>query len=578
MSHFSPLQYSIGLVTTVLLIFLFFQSQLDHRNHENTLIKILSLKEYDSRIKLQIAELQTGYKRNYGGIVATKTHINFVLQNFSDLHSHSDLLLNKNTRLKFTELEQAFKTKLDLIEFFKRENAVLRNSLHYLPKLIDQLSPVIDVSEGISSIDKNLIKVHLNAALVDVLKYNSQINSDVKNLKKRLKKYKDNLQIITPANLQQDIKKIFTHAKLIIKLQASISIHVQSILSNNTSKIAQSLYNEFTQNFIEAEKTSNNYRLWLLVVSLLLLSYLAVVFLKLQHTSENLKQSLTDLEFHKQAIDEHSIVSITDVKGNILYANDKFCNISQYSKDELIGQNHRVVRSRQHDDKFFKEMWRTVSRGNNWHGVFANRARDGSIYWVDSTIIPRINEQGKPYQYIGIRTDITAQKRAEEQAKLLARFPAENPDPVIRFDAVGNLLYANPASKLILEHWHINANGLLPEEWSIIINRCLANNAKEEHEVKINDIYFTILFTPIFKERYVNLYARDITDIKLAEKNLNYQATHDNLTNLSNRYAFEIKLEEALKNAQQDKINSILLYLDLDQFKIVNDTCGHVAG
>ncbi len=315
-----------------------------------------------------------------------------------------------------------------------------------------------------------------------------------------------------------------------------------------------------------------------MVVSLLLLSYLAVVFLKLQHTSENLKQSLVDLEFHKQAIDEHSIVSITDVKGIILYANDKFCNISQYSKDELVGQNHRVVRSHQHDDKFFKEMWRTVSRGNNWHGVFANRAKDGSIYWVDSTIIPRINEQGKPYQYIGIRTDITAQKKAEEQAKLLARFPAESPDPVIRFDAGGSLLYANPASKLILEHWGINNNGFLPEEWSTILNRCLVNDTKEEHEIKIDDVYFTILFTPIVNEKYVNLYARDITGIKLAEKNLNYQATHDNLTDLSNRYAFELKLEESLKNAQMDKVNSILLYLDLDQFKIVNDTCGHVAG
>jgi diguanylate cyclase (GGDEF)-like protein/PAS domain S-box-containing protein len=305
---------------------------------------------------------------------------------------------------------------------------------------------------------------------------------------------------------------------------------------------------------------------------------MAITFFRLQKASTELAESLKELEFHKYAIDEHAIVSITDVKGTILYANKKFCAISQYSHDELIGQNHRIVKSDLHDDAYFKDMWRTIAHNNIWHGVFANRAKDGSIYWVDSTVLPRIGHDGKPYQYIGIRTDITAQKKAEQKVQLLARFPAENPDPVMRVDEQGTLVFANSASKIILGHWQIQLNDRLPDDWRNIILRTLLNGESEEHELKISNIYYSILFTPIQSEQYINLYAHDISAIKHAEKHLNYQATHDLLTSLNNRYAFEMELEDTLIETQQSGSSSILLYIDLDQFKIVNDTCGHIAG
>lgn len=138
---------------------------------------------------------------------------------------------------------------------------------------------------------------------------------------------------------------------------------------------------------------------------------------ELQDANASLKDINQELAFQKRALDEHAIVSITDVKGVITYANDKFCELSGYSREELLGQNHRIVKSNEHPESLFTEMWRTIANGKPWHGELKNRKKNGESYWVNATIVPFLDENAKPYQYVSIRTDLSDLKKTQEELR-----------------------------------------------------------------------------------------------------------------------------------------------------------------
>jgi PAS domain S-box-containing protein len=139
------------------------------------------------------------------------------------------------------------------------------------------------------------------------------------------------------------------------------------------------------------------------------------VSLDITQRKEAEKNATQNLEHIKYALDQSAIVAITDKSGMIQYVNDKFLEISHYSREELIGKTHRVINSKYHPREFFSQMWKTILSGKVWHGEIRNRTRDGTLYWVDTTVTPLLNEDRKPVQFIAIHYEVTQRKQLERQ-------------------------------------------------------------------------------------------------------------------------------------------------------------------
>lgn len=316
---------------------------------------------------------------------------------------------------------------------------------------------------------------------------------------------------------------------------------------------------------------------------------------KLKLLYKELQAANGELTTYLEAIGQLALVSVSDRSGRIIEANDRFCEISGYGRAELIGQDHRILNSGVHSSDFFIDMWETITNGRIWHKEICNRRKSGSLYWVDSTIVPFKDSNGRIVRYISVRVDITARKQKE--LILHERLKERTCLYAIRREMEQDLSVGELCERIFD---HLISAMQFPDHAACMISiyeqRYTSNHYNEDlthgifARIKV-DGHFCGQLQVFYREEksfmlpdeqnLINYIADDFRlwlERRQLEQHISFMANHDVLTGLPNRLLLQDRLSQALAHNQRHHDFSAVLFIDLDHFKVVNDTLGHGVG
>jgi two-component system sensor histidine kinase/response regulator len=433
-----------GLLAAGVLVFLYQQTHaIDPQVHNRVLSGFTTLKEYEAVMDRVLFQTRSGLHPSYDPLVDAQQR----LHRFAG--SIGDELPVTATADQLRHYLSLLRRKADLIEEFKSQNAILTNSLTYFPVLCHEF-----LGRDLSHRQMDTLVPKINRLLESVLVYMMKSTPSEDDLVRTLLDDLSREKAGLPVTLQQPLSDILIHGNLILRFQANVEDTLRRFSKVPTELAIDRLRGDYLSDYQLRQEQVDRYHNWLIAISALCIASVLGALAGLAGATAKLRNALRNLEFQQFALDQHAIVSIADVKGRITYANQKFRDISGYSAAELLGRNHRIVKSDHHTPEFYQTMWRTIARGEVWHGEIMNRAKNGNPYWVASTIVPSIDTRGKPFQYVSIRTDISRRKAAEERLReereFLSSLTDTLGDGVYVLDTDGRCTFLNPEGERLL--------------------------------------------------------------------------------------------------------------------------------
>ncbi len=427
-------KYIIIILTLLFMYFLYLKTNsVDYEKHNVLLNNFNQFMLVDSVLNQDILEIRQGLLAFYDPTVGKINQLKNLTINIKNILEQTQTEHIDELQPLINELSSAVTRKNKYIEKFKSTNAIFTNSLRYLPTATHQLSKKLPLdSQG------DVVTLLLTEQLRDILIHNYSNDNIILNKFNKTNKLLNSIFKEHYPELLNELNSLQSHATTVIINKKLIDDIVNDTLQTPTSKKINKLLHQYLSTYNQKILAIKNYQHALYIMSVLLLIYIGYVLYKLNN-------AIKDLNYQKFAMDQHAIVSITDANGVITYANQKFCDISGFTKQEIIGKTYSIIKSNFHPDIFFDDYKNTQQKGEVWHGAICNKTKDNHYFWVETTSVPFINENDQAYQFVTIQTDITSIKDAKKTLQLQSTALEVAANGIVITDQHAHILWANKA-------------------------------------------------------------------------------------------------------------------------------------
>ncbi len=412
-----------GLLCLISVIYFVEISNDFQKNHNEVLYNLQELKNLDNKLDRDVLLIRSGIIRHYNDLDNGLIKIEKSLKKLNTLFVNDFSLKYVDINKLQSKLSKKVKSKEKTINTLKSNIGVLRNSFMYYSNESHRLSLLFNMldSEQLSNGLKWIVSTELplfNTLIINLLRNPTSFDKEL--FSTHIQNFNSKINNVEELVFYNKLKILILHLEMIFERNYNVDTALNEISENSLIKVIDEIQSIYLDLFEENQKQISNYQKLIYLLSLILIFYCAKLLWMQLNTLHEMKEIAVHLGYQKQALDEHAIVSITDKNGIISEVNKHFCETFGINKNDIIGQNHNLIKSNYHTSGFYREIWETISVGKVWRGEIKDKKNDNEFVWLDQTIVPFLDAKNVIYQYVSIGTDITKQKKIEQDIEFQA--------------------------------------------------------------------------------------------------------------------------------------------------------------